>query len=102
MTLRLMLQMEKAGAALALHGWLSGAEVAEFERLAATVELPLRIDLAHLVSADAAGLAALRAQTARGACLDNVSPYIALLLKSEPDEPEDRDPGAKRNRPSHA
>jgi hypothetical protein len=54
--------------------------VAEFERIADVVSLPLRIDLTHLVFADTDGVRALRAQDGRGAQLVNVSPFMILLL----------------------
>ena len=81
MTLRMVLQASNGEASLALHGWLTGPEVAEFERVVATAPLPLRLDLANLVSVDLPGIAALQAQRARGARLANASPYIAILLK---------------------
>ena len=81
MPLRIVTRVEKnAGTALVLDGWLSGPEVDEFEAVAAKVSLPLCIDLAHVTGADAAGVAALHAQQARGAALTNASPYIELLL----------------------
>lgn len=82
MTLRLVMQTEKAGVSLALHGWLTGPEVAEFERVVGAAALPLRIDLANLVGADASGILALNTQRDRGARLANASPYISILLKS--------------------
>ncbi len=83
MPLRIVTRLEKnAATALVLDGWLSGPEVEEFEAVAASLAAPLRIDLAHVKGADAAGVAALQAQRARGAALDNVSPYIELLLRA--------------------
>jgi hypothetical protein len=67
---------------LALHGRLAGPEVAEFERIAATAPLPLRIDLENLIGVDALGLGALRAQGDRGAHLTKASPYVRLLLET--------------------
>jgi hypothetical protein len=87
MTLRLVMQSEKAGAALALHGWLSGPEVEEFVRIVAEAPLPLSIDLANLVGADPSGITALLAQRERGARLANASPYISILLNSSVEEP---------------
>lgn len=83
MPLRIVTHVEKdAATALVLDGWLSGPEVEEFETVAASRGLPLRIDLAHVTGADAAGVAALHAQRARGAALANASPYIELLLRA--------------------
>jgi hypothetical protein len=80
MTLRMVLEAAEGETVLALHGWLVGPEVAEFERVVAAAPLPLRVDLANLVSADLPGIAALRAQRVRGVRLANTSPYIAILL----------------------
>ncbi len=78
-----MTRLEKASqTALVLDGWLSGPEVDEFEAVAASIAIPLRIDLAHVTGADAAGVAALQAQRERGATLTNASPYIQLLLEA--------------------
>jgi hypothetical protein len=80
MTLRMVVESRKGDAVLALHGWLSGPEVDEFERVVGAAPLPLRIDLTNLADANRLGVAALRAQRDRGARLSNASPYIALLL----------------------
>lgn len=66
---------------IALHGWLSAAEVVEFERAAAAGGRPPRIELGQLAGLDAAGARALRAQRERGALLTGASPYIALLIE---------------------
>jgi hypothetical protein len=81
MTLRMVVESRKGDAVLALHGWLSGPEVDEFERVVGAAPLPLRIDLTNLADANRRGVAALRAQRDRGVCLANASPYIALLLE---------------------
>jgi hypothetical protein len=75
-----------------LHGRLSAAEVAEFERTAAEAGLPLRIEIGQLVGADAEGLTSLRRQRGRGARLSGASPYIELLLGG-PSGEADRRPG---------
>jgi hypothetical protein len=99
MTLRMVVQATKAEeGVLALHGWLAGPEVEEFERVAAGLPLPLRIDLAQLVGADPSGVTALHAQRGRGARLANASPYISLLLKSG-DEPDGGTPPPRRGPP---
>ena len=82
MTLRIVLRATAGEPVLALHGWLSGAEVTEFERLAAATALPLSLDLESLTGADEAGVAALRTQRLRGVRLTKASPYIALLLRA--------------------
>ena len=83
MTLRMVVRSGKGEAVLALHGWLSGPEVAEFERVVGTAPLPLRLDLTNLAGADRCGITALCAQRDRGTRLANVSPYIGLLLKGQ-------------------
>jgi hypothetical protein len=101
MTLRLVMQAEKGGTAIALHGWLAGPEVAEFARITAEALPPLRIDLAQLAGADAPGIAALQAECDRGVRLVNVSPYIRLLLASAdpPGAPERKQRARKRGVP---
>jgi hypothetical protein len=81
MTLRIDLLAGKSPATIALHGWLSAAEVAEFERTVAEAGMPLLIDLAHLAGADAEGRRSLCRQERRGARLTGASPYIGLLLE---------------------
>ena len=66
MTLRMVLQAAKEEVSLALHGWLTGPEVAEFVRVAAATPLPLRVDLTNLVSADLPGIPPCR-RSVRGA-----------------------------------
>jgi len=79
MTLRMILHLDKDEPSVSLHGWLVGAEVAEFERVVASSRLPLQIDLRNLMGADRAGLAAQRSQRLR---LRSTSPYVSLLLDS--------------------
>ena len=82
MTLRIDHAVTAGPSTILLHGWLSAAEVAEFERTVVEAGVPLRIDVGQLVGADAAGLRALRRQRERGAHLTGASPYVELLLKS--------------------
>jgi len=82
MTLRMVVQAARGESVIALHGWLAGPEVAEFERVAGTLSPPLRIDLASLAGIDPCGIAALQAQRTLGARLANASPYISILLKT--------------------
>jgi hypothetical protein len=67
---------------IAVHGWLSVAEVPEFERLVTETGLPVRIDLTHLVEADLEGRQSLLRQQERGARLVGASPYLRLALES--------------------
>ena len=81
MTLRIDVLAGAGTQTIVLHGWLSKAEVLEFERVASEAGLPLRIDLGQLVGADAEGWRSLSRQKPRGACLTGASPYIELLLE---------------------
>jgi hypothetical protein len=98
MTLRIVMQTTKGEAVLALHGWLSGPEVAEFERVVGAAPLPLRIDLTNLAGVDGSGITALAAQRVRGARLANASPYVSILLKGHDEEPRTGRPGDRRGR----
>jgi hypothetical protein len=80
MTLRMVMQQARSESVLTLHGWLSGPEVAEFVRVVDAAQLPLQIDLTHLVGVDPSGIEALSSLRVRGARLVNASPYINLLL----------------------
>jgi hypothetical protein len=90
MTLRMVLQPAKSGQVFELHGWLSGPEVEEFERVAGDVPLPFQIDLFHLAGADASGVTALKTQRERGVRLVNASPYLELLLTVPDPQPGNR------------
>jgi hypothetical protein len=103
MTLRIVVQAAKGESVLALHGWLAGPEVAEFERVAGTLSPPLRIDLASLAGVDPSGITALQAQRTHGARLANASPYISILLKTagEPPPPPAVPRRGRRGSPTH-
>ncbi len=81
MTLRIFEEANDREAVMALHGWLNGAEVGEVERVAATLDRPLRIDLAQLVGVDAEGLRALQRLQGSGVRLTGASPFVELLLE---------------------
>jgi anti-anti-sigma regulatory factor len=87
MTLRIFEEANEVEAVIALHGWLSAAEVSELERLAAAHDGPLRVDLAHLVGVDTEGLRVLKRLRGRGVCIAGASPFVELLLErtSEPE-----------------
>ena len=74
-------------AVVALHGWLSAAEVEELAKVVAGKEGSLHLDLAHLAGVDSVGLRALRQLRATGARLTGASPYVELLLdRSAPND----------------
>jgi hypothetical protein len=89
MTLRIDIPAGDGPSTIVLHGWLSAAEVAEFERTVAEAGLPLRVDLAQLAGADEEGRRSLWRQKRRGACLTGASPYIGLLLERSAGGAED-------------
>jgi ABC-type transporter Mla MlaB component len=91
MTLRIIVAVKAREAVVALHGWLSGAEVTEMEKVAAAQVLPVTVDLSQLAGVDTEGLRALRRLRGRGARLAHASPYIELMLErtreTDGDEP---------------
>jgi hypothetical protein len=87
MTLRIIEEEHPEGVILALHGWLSAAEVGEVERLAAEARRPVTIDLVHVVGVDADGLRALRRLRGGGVRLTGASHFVELLLE----RPDDAD-----------
>jgi hypothetical protein len=82
MTIYIACSSESGIRVVRLEGWLEGEGVAELERVINGDSGSLRLDLSELRSADAAGLAALRALRASGASIVGASPYIKLLLGS--------------------
>jgi hypothetical protein len=84
MVIRMERRERQGEAIVELHGWLSEEILAEFEGLCGS-GAGLRLDLSHLAGADEAGLNALRRRVAAGARLEGISPYIRLLLDSNPD-----------------
>ena len=67
MTLRIFEEANEHEAVIALHGWLSAAEVDELAKVVARKGPCLRIDLAQLGGVDSAGLQALKRLRASGA-----------------------------------
>ena len=84
MTLQIVYRTNEGEGMVELHGWLGKPEVVEFHKVCASTPLPFRVDLTNLTSASADGILALKEQRARGARLVGASPYIALLLRDEP------------------
>ena len=82
MTLRIFVEAQSDAGVVALHGWLSAAEVEEVEKAVAQLGPSSRVDLAHLTGTDPEGLEALRRLTEAGTQLEGVSPYMSLLLES--------------------
>jgi len=67
-----------------IAGRLTASGVRELHKLCLSIEGVLALDLSDLVSADAEGLEALREMEERGAEFHDVSPFIRLLLASDP------------------
>jgi hypothetical protein len=83
MTVRIDTATDVGQPTIVLHGWLSAAEVPEFERLVTEAGLPVRIDLTDLVEADLEGRRSLlRLRKRRGVHLVGASPHVRLLLRS--------------------
>jgi len=80
MTFRISEIAEPRGTTLRLDGRLSGEMGAELERVSEEAKRPLTLDLSGLSFADAGGVEILKAIHARGATLQNVPAYVALLL----------------------
>jgi anti-anti-sigma regulatory factor len=89
MTLRIVEEANAQGDVVALHGWLSAAEVEELGKVVAAKGPCLRIDLEQLAGVDAAGLQTLRRLQEKGARLTGASPYIELLLQRKPEADDD-------------
>ena len=66
-----------------LAGRLAGEGVGELRRECREAEGGLVLDVAHLVSADAEGTAALRELIRKGAEIRHPSPFFRLLLDDE-------------------
>ena len=80
MTLRIFVETQPDGSVVALHGWLSSAEVEEVERVVTELGPSTWIDLAHLAGVGEEGLQALRRLEESGTSLTGATPYITLLL----------------------
>ena len=81
MTLRIFVETRSDCGVVALHGWLSAAEVEEVEKAVAELGPSSRVDLEHLAGVDSGGLEALQRMKENGMPIRGASPYIALLLE---------------------
>ncbi len=68
---------------LRIDGELKGEGVAELEKVYASVDGPVDLDLSELMKADAEGVRVLKEVLGSGARLAAASVYIELLMKSE-------------------
>ena len=69
-----------AGTRIQVDGWLEGDGVAALERVLAATPAPIRLLARDLRGADGAGLSVLRRLAEQGMPLENLSPYLQLLL----------------------
>ncbi|MGH7388918.1 MAG: hypothetical protein ACREM3_05600 [Candidatus Rokuibacteriota bacterium] len=87
MDMRVTVTVRDTGPVVHADGRLSGLSVGELESVVGMMDGPVTLDLTNLLSADDAGVAALRTLSGRGVQLVGVSPYMSLLL--EVDHPRD-------------
>jgi anti-anti-sigma regulatory factor len=81
--LRLTVEQGERSAVIHVDGRLAANNLTDLEPLVMAARGEVVIDLSHLVSADDAGVATLRALAGRGIRLVGASPYVALLLDDE-------------------
>ncbi len=68
---------------LKIDGELTSEGVADLEKVCASVDGPVDLDLSQLIKADAEGVRALKNVLGSGARLVAASLYVELLIKSE-------------------
>lgn len=83
MEIRLTVSVQDTGAVIHADGRLDRLAVAELEGVIRMTSGPVTLDLTNLLSADDAGVAALRNLSGKGVRFVGVSPYMALLLQTE-------------------
>jgi hypothetical protein len=83
MTLRVTVVTKERSTIVQIDGRLSAPYVGELDRVLCAVEGPVVLELSNLRSADDTGVATLRLLARQGAELASVSPYMALLLRSD-------------------
>lgn len=90
MQLRLSISREGEATVVHVDGQLAAAAVGNLDRTLAGRLAPVILDVTHLLSADEAGVAALRLLVAQGVELRGVSPYLGLLLQRDLPRPPRR------------
>jgi anti-anti-sigma regulatory factor len=83
MEMRLTIRVQDTGTVVHADGRLSRLGVTELEGVIRMTSGPVTLDLTNLLSADDAGVVALRTLAGKGLRLVGVSPYMALLLQTE-------------------
>lgn len=84
MEVRIEPQLEGSMTVVRIAGRLTVSGVRELHKLCRSIDGALALDLSDLALADAEGLEALRELEERGAEMRGVSPFIRLLLASDP------------------
>jgi hypothetical protein len=79
-TIRITSDEDLGGRTVRVDGWLQTSDVATLEEAVGADVRGIRLELADLRSADAAGIVALRSLEARGARLQGAPPFLRLLL----------------------
>ena len=97
MALRLTVVPEGATTAIHVDGRLTARELGELDKAVRSVATPVVLVLSNLLSADDAGIAALRSLAGEGMQLIGATPYVALLL--EVDAGTGGSPAKPRGRP---
>jgi len=80
MDLRLSVSREDEATVVHVDGRLAVQGVHDLQNTVGRVVGPVVLDLSHLLSADDAGVVALRLLSGRGVQLRGTSPYFSLLL----------------------
>ena len=86
-----------------IDGWFKAEDVDDFVRMFEQLVGDAALDLRELLSADRAAVVVLRDLIMSGVELRAASPYVDLLLKTEPDRPSSKpysSPGRSRGRKS--
>ena len=83
MNLRLSVTKHNVATVVHVEGRLARAGIRLLEELVHDSAGAVSLDLSNLMSADDAGIAALRTLKGRGVRLTGVSPYIGLLLAED-------------------
>jgi anti-anti-sigma regulatory factor len=84
MDLRLSVSREDGATVVHVDGRLAVHGVRDLESTVSGAAGPVVLDLSNLLSADDAGVAALRLMVERGVQLRETSPYVSLLLRADP------------------
>jgi hypothetical protein len=87
MPIRVTTISEASGTLVKVDGWFKAEDVEEIVRLLEQLSGDTALDLSELQSADRAAVEVLRELIASGVQLRGASPYVDLLLKTEPNRP---------------